>query len=74
MLPPGHCFGGGMMMILCILCLAFCRILKLFSEMKLPPAPDFFLGRPYYKEVILHASIRLSVVRSSVFLIMGNLL
>ena len=43
-----------------------------FSDMKLPPVSDIiFLGRPCSEKLILHASIRMSGARSSIFLIQG---
>ena len=46
-----------------------------FSETKLPPTSDIiFLGSPHFEKMILHASIRLSTYKLSVFLVAGNVL
>ena len=45
------------------------------SEMKLPPQSDIiFFGMPYSAKMILHANIRLPADRSSVFMMIENLL
>ena len=58
-----------MMMMLLVLCSGFVQNCLNLSESKLPPASDIiFLGKPYSEKIILHASIKLFVERSSVFL------
>ena len=75
MLPPVHCSGGGIMMILLILlCSDLCRVFKPFSKMKLPPVSDIFLGNLYPEMITLHVNIKLSADKISVFLMTGNLL
>ena len=46
------------------------------SEINLPPTSDsIFFGKPYSeKKMILHASVRLSADRPSIFLMTGKLL
>ena len=69
---PVHCSGDGMMMMLLVLCSGFLQNCLNLSETKILPAYDiFFLGKNYSEKIVLHINIKLSMDRSSVFLITG---
>ena len=75
-MPLLVCYSGGgkMMRMACSMFRLLQKVLNL-SETKLPLESDIiFSGSPYSAKIILHINIWLSADRSSVFLMIGNLL